>query len=488
MTDTPSGGMEGADTATAEQNVATGASTRDNNSESTGTIEVPKTPIQQRLLNDGSPIPIVVTTTTPKAQQGDTANDTHSPPQGKNYRVLYKEVTKRLFEQTENGKRRYLELEAEYNEMKEKYDHDRANYEASISNYTKMLSEKDNKIAELEEKLANGKTCVPLKRISSEDELVRLKPKRTNTKKPTANDDQHKCEFAECGQKDVDLTKCTSCGKWVCETWNDISASKLKQITNKCKRVYFLCKTCEEDVGSPCTASTKDKTLGDSNLVASLQKMFEKKVTQLESKIEKAIDKKLGEKMEAVTSLNEKIEKQTDANADKESYSKILQVPTEVKKAIQEAKNDEKVELSEQEKRSQNFIIHGAEEIGDTAEVVTRNDADYIKDILKKLGVQEKPESITRLGKPNDTKGRVLKICMKTKTGKESVMSNLSKLKGTEEEFGKISVTEDYTKTEREEIRKFTAKAREQQQNDSTRVYKVRGDPKNGLRVISYKK
>ena len=216
--------------------------------------------------------------------------------------------------------------------------------------------------------------------------------------------------------------------------------------------------------------------------------MFEKKVTQLESKIEKAIDKKLGEKMEAVTSLNEKIEKQTDANVDKESYSKILQVPTEVKKAIQEAKNDEKVELSEQEKRSQNFIIHGAEEIGDTAEVVTRNDADYIKDILKKLGVQEKPESITRLGKPNDTKGRVLKICMKTKTGKESVMSNLSKLKGTEEEFGKISVTEDYTKTEREEIRKFTAKAREQQQNDPTRVYKVRGVPKNGLRVISYKK
>ena len=119
---------------------------------------------------------------------------------------------------------------------------------------------------------------------------------------------------------------------------------------------------------------------------------------------------------------------------------------------------------------------------------MTKNDADYIKDILKKLEVQEKPESITRLVKPNETKERVLKICMKTKIGKESVMSNLNKLKGTEEEFGKKSVTEDYTKTEREEIRKYTAKAKEQQQNDPTRVYKVRGDPKNGLRVISYKK
>ena len=134
--------------------------------------------------------------------------------------------------------------------------------------------------------------------------------------------------------------------------------------------------------------------------------------------------------MEAVTSLIEKIEKQTDDNANKVSYSKILQVPTEVKKAIQEAKNDEKVELSEQEKRSQNFIIHGAGEIGDTAEDVKSNDADYIKDILKTLGVQENPESITWLGKPNETKKRVMKICMKTKTGKESVMSNLNKLKG----------------------------------------------------------
>ena len=41
--------------------------------------------------------------------------------------------------------------------------------------------------------------------------------------------------------------------------------------------------------------------------VAILQNMFDKKVTQLESKIERAIDKKRGEKMEAAL-LNEKIE------------------------------------------------------------------------------------------------------------------------------------------------------------------------------------
>ena len=487
MGDASSDALESADTAVAARNVATSSSTRQNNSESDATMVLPKTPIQQRLLNSESPIPIINTTTTPKGKDSETAG-TPSPPQGKNYKILYKEVTKRLFEQTKHGKERYLELQATYNEMEKKYDNDRATYEAAIEDQRKKLAEKEKTIvekektiADLEEKLANEKTCVPLKRICSEDELVRLKPKRSNTKKGSVNEDQHICEFPECGQKDVDLTKCNSCGKWVCEACNEISASKLKQITNKCKRVYFLCKTCEEDVGSPCAASMKDMTPGDSNLVTTLQKMFEKKVNQLETKIEKVIDKKLGDKIE-------KIEKQADANPDKVSYSKILQVPSEVRKVIEEAKNDEKVELSEQEKRSQNFIIHGAEEIGDTAEEVTKNDADYINDILKTLGVREKPESIARLGKPNESKGRVLKICMKTKAGKEMVMTNLRKLKGTEDEFGKISVTEDYTKTEREEIRKFTIKAKEQQQNDSTRVYKVRGDPKNGLRVISYKK
>ena len=67
-------------------------------------------------------------------------------------------------------------------------------------------------------------------------------------------------------------------------------------------------------------------------------------------------------------------------------------------------------------------------------------------------------------------------------------MKNLGLLKGTEQEFGKISVTEDYTVLEREEIKKFSIKAKEQQKNDPTRIYKVRGDPKNGLRIISYKK
>ena len=455
--------------------------------------------IVEGLMN--SPIPIKIlknasfaSPTTPTADHRNTP----SPPQGKNYKVLYKEVTKRLFEQAEQGKEQYLELEEKYKKLVQEKDtkilslqttlgrltesreEEHSNNEAAADQYRIKIAEHEKTIAELKKKISEN-NFRGLMRISSEEEIVRLKPKR-NGKKENINEDQHKCQFDECGKKDADLTKCCGCGKWVCEACNDISGSKFKQLTNKCKRIYFMCKTCAED-GCNSAAPITDNSI----IISSLQKIIEKKVNQFEANIEKVIDKKLGDKMDAVTALNEKIG--LNGN-DKENapFSKILQVPSEVRKAIKDIKNDEKVELMEQEKRAQNFIIHGADEIGDTKEKIEENDATYIKDILKKLRVEEVPESITRLGKPNESKRRVMKICMKTKDAKASVMSNLGLLKGTEETFGKISVTEDYTVSEREKLREFSAKAKEQEKNDPTRVFKVRGDPKNGLRIISYRR
>ena len=107
---------------------------------------------------------------------------------------------------------------------------------------------------------------------------------------------------------------------------------------------------------------------------------------------------------------------------------------------MQEARNDEKIEKSEQEKRLQNFIIHGAEEIGDDAEAIKKNDEEYIKDILKKLGVKAEAESATRLGQPNEAKMRTLKIVMKTEAEKEEVMRNLRKLKGTEDAYTDLEI------------------------------------------------
>ena len=77
---------------------------------------------------------------------------------------------------------------------------------------------------------------------------------------------------------------------------------------------------------------------------------------------------------------------------------------------------------------------------------------------------------------------------MKCKEDKIKVLKNLNKLKGTEDELGKISITDDYTETEREEIKHWVMKAKEKTVQDPDKVYKVRGDPKNGMRLIWFVK
>ena len=142
----------------------------------------------------------------------------------------------------------------------------------------------------------------------------------------------------------------------------------------------------------------------------------------------------------------------------------------------------------DQEEKRQNFIIHGVKEIRDNEDEIKENDKKYVADILEHMEIETTPESVVRLGKTNEKKGRVMKITMSTKAFKEEVMANVRRLKDTAETFGKISVTDDYTATERQQIQDFVKKAREQGAQDTSRVFKFRGDPKNGLRIMSFKK
>ena len=69
---------------------------------------------------------------------------------------------------------------------------------------------------------------------------------------------------------------------------------------------------------------------------------------------------------------------------------------------------------------------------------------------------------------------------------RDLVMKNLNRLKGTEEELGKLNVKEDYTKKEREQIRNFVdiAKAKNIEENDPSYYWVIRGTPKNGIRLV----
>ena len=327
-----------------------------------------------------------------------------------------------------------------------------------------------------------------MKRVKSDEECFRLKPKRgTKANKQT----DIKCEFDACSEKEVDRVKCNMCAKWVCESCNDVPEAKLKPIMNKCSTTYFICKKCDESVEAEATPHSNFPITeaGNTHLLNSLQNMFDKKVSQLESEIENSIEKKLGEKMETVNSLVETIKSRDEQTSEeKTSYAKILNVPKEVRKTMLETQNDDKVELVEQEKRCKNFIIHGAEEVGNNDDEIKVNDEQYLIDILTHIGINTQPDKVIRLGRENENKALVLRVVMPSKSSKDGVMTSLGCLKGTEEDFGKISVTDDYTAIERQKIKDFADKVREQSKKDNTRVFKVRGDPKNGLRMISFKK
>ena len=67
-------------------------------------------------------------------------------------------------------------------------------------------------------------------------------------------------------------------------------------------------------------------------------------------------------------------------------------------------------------------------------------------------------------------------------------MSNLGKLKSTERFFGKISLKDDYTTYEREQIRMLTTEAAKKREENTDRDFRVRGDSKNGWRIVSFLK
>ena len=232
-------------------------------------------------------------------------------------------------------------------------------------------------------------------------------------------------------------------------------------------------------------------------LIKSFQEIFDPKLTTMEARLTTMFD----EKLTSIDNIMKTSNICTDSTLPDSCLdsdvsnsvnpnlptcaSKVLKLPQEVKKML-DAENEKKVEENEQERRAKHFIIHEVDEIGNNTDEIKKNDIEFLAHILRKIDVNSQPESNNRLGRPNETNRRTIKIVMKSKTDQENVMANLRKLKGTEEEFGKIRVTHNYTNNERDLIRRTVKVAEEKSEGNTERVYRVRGDPKNGLQLASF--
>ena len=320
-----------------------------------------------------------------------------------------------------------------------------------------------------------------VKHAVNSGDLFRIKPKTRGSNKSIAIDpSSFNCEHPECDKIGVDTIKCNICLKWICESCHDVPVSKLKPIFNKCKTLYFVCKACDHD-----DIEVKKSDVDLSNTVSprpesNFEKMILEKLEGIENRIDDTISKKLAENYK---NFDAKIDQVSESYADsiKQNIKPNEQV-VDFRKIMEDTKNEELVQQKEREARAHNVIIHGLPEEADSTDG-KEGDMTTINEFLTNIEVAAKPDSVTRLGRRNDTKSRPIKVKMKNQNDKDLIMCNLRKLKLGSEKFQKVSVTDDYTVKEREEIRKkvVEAKRKTETEGNGKYIFKVRGTPKNGL-------
>ena len=67
---------------------------------------------------------------------------------------------------------------------------------------------------------------------------------------------------------------------------------------------------------------------------------------------------------------------------------------------------------------------------------------------------------------------------------KDSIMARLGSLKNAEDIYRQLSVRDDYTIEERNQIKEWVKKADQKNRDENTQSWEVRGSPKNGLRLL----
>ena len=211
--------------------------------------------------------------------------------------------------------------------------------------------------------------------------------------------------------------------------------------------------------------------------------------TTMIEEIRSSINDQLGNIKEAIGSMiDEKLERKL-GNRKSETYAgkaavnggSIQEEVSNFRDVIAAAKNEELAEDRERNFRLNNLIIHGREDVEDAEQADQDNIFfdNFVKDLC--IGsVQAK--SITRIGQKCDGKKRPIKVTLPSHDIKEKIMRNLKNLKN--KGYTRISITDDYTVSERKIIKDFVEKAKDSNSKepaDSENIWVVRGCPKNGL-------
>ena len=422
-------------------------------------------------------------------------------PEGRRYKVLYEQLKVKYRQQEKAYNRKVDTLSELSNKIKES-EVNRMSLNEQLTNIT---TENEELRQKLEASNTNGKSAeestnenlieggeTPLNQTLATTQLC-------NEVKCIDDEDQYKFECIKC--KKLFHYRCTNLPTY--QIAHFLTTNYRRYICINCTKIPEYVTGVMKDHAPPPTIrkTSRENTDVSNDTIASLKTFLSEQVTKIENNLKGMIEFKLGENKKEITALNENLSKvrppSPTSTAENQldptertpiAWSTVVGRNQDIKTLMRDARNDEKIEESEKERRAKNIIIHGAEEVGKSPDEIKIEDGQYVREIFKKIGSSSEPTLITRLGEPNDTKSRPIKIVMKTTADKDTVMKNLCRLKGTERFFGKISVKDDYTTQEREEIRLLTERAKKQSNDNLERIFKVRGNSKNGWRVMSFPK
>ena len=241
------------------------------------------------------------------------------------------------------------------------------------------------------------------------------------------------------------------------------------------------------EVGNPdYDALTKLEALVNNKLEAvgrTLKESVLKEVNENNNKLNEKLDKVMNENRTYAESVK-----------NIPSSEEILRFPNEtpdLRVIIKEARNEQLAEETEKKQRSCNIIIHGVKEsITTDREEAKERDREFVSNFITALGLSISHKICLRIGRPEPEKKRPIKVVFNSEGEKIQIMENLKELKG-QESFRGISITDDYTLDERQMIKEYSEKAKENNKKEpehSRYVWHVRGSPKNGLRLKKFLK
>ena len=241
----------------------------------------------------------------------------------------------------------------------------------------------------------------------------------------------------------------------------------------------------------------------DFDNIVKLEELMKKEIIQMGQSIKESLVKEIKDNnklMEEKLQLNQPlpttpwIANNDSTNAVETTTQPWNRTPPVVdfRAIMQETQNEQLNEANDLKVRAKNIIIHGVGEDSNAEKTTAKKkDEDFANNLLKAMKIENLTfRSVHRIGKPDPEKKRPMMLMLSSESDKDKILASLTNLRNQVEYKG-VSVTEDYTLTERKLLQDWRDKAKaknNEEDSNSNYIWRVRGTPKNGLELKRFLK